>query len=63
MLLALAKLHEASRRHTPVWNAARDVEAMRRLRATYAALQGESVGLVDTWLTEMAGESRPLRQP
>ena len=64
MLLALTDLHEASRRQTPVWNAARDLETMRRLRGTYAAAQGESLSLVDTWLQEMGSASRdPNRDP
>ena len=54
LLLALTTLYDASRRKTPVWDAARDVETMRKLRESYAAVQGESLALVDAWLTEMA---------
>lgn len=53
VLLALTRPHEASRRKTPVRNAVRDLETMRRLRGTYAALSGESLRLVDAWLQEM----------
>jgi hypothetical protein len=31
---------------------------MRRLRDSYAALQGDSLALVDAWLAEMAPASR-----
>jgi len=41
-----------------VWDDARDLETMRRLRDSYAALQGDSLALVDAWLTEMAPASR-----
>lgn len=54
LLLALTTLYDASRRKTPVWDAARDVETMRTLRESYAAVQGESLALVDAWLSEMA---------
>ena len=54
VLLALTTLYDASRRKTPLWDAVRDLETMRRLRDVYAAQQGESLGLVDAWLTEMA---------
>jgi hypothetical protein len=58
LLLALTALYDASRRKTPVWDDARDLETMRRLRDSYAALQGDSLALVDAWLTEMAPASR-----
>ena len=58
LLLALTTLYDASRRKTPVWDAARDLETMRRLRDSYAALQGESLALVDAWLAEMAPAAR-----
>ena len=54
LLLALTTLYDASRRKTPVWDATRDVQTMRKLRESYAAVQGESLALVDAWLTEMA---------
>ena len=54
LLLALTTLYDASRRKAPVWDAARDVETMRKLRDAYAAVQGESLALVDAWLSEMA---------
>jgi hypothetical protein len=59
LLLALNTLYDASRRKAPVWDAARDLETMRRLRETYAALQGDSLALVDAWLTEMARDPKP----
>jgi hypothetical protein len=58
LLLALTTLYDASRRKTPVWDAGRDLETMRRLRDSYAALQGDSLALVDAWLTEMAPAAR-----
>jgi len=58
LLLALTTLYDASRRKAPVWDDARDLETMRRLRDSYAALQGDSLALVDAWLTEMAPASR-----
>jgi tetratricopeptide (TPR) repeat protein len=36
LLLALNALYDASRRRTPVWDAARDLERMRALRESYA---------------------------
>ncbi len=57
LLLALTTLYDASRRKAPVWDDARDLETMRRLRDSYAAVQGDSLALVDAWLTEMAPAS------
>ena len=57
LLLALTTLYDASRRKTPVWDAARDVETMRTLRQSYASLQGDSLALVDAWIAEMAREA------
>jgi hypothetical protein len=54
LLLALTTLYDASRRKAPVWDDARDLETMHRLRDAYAAIQGDSLALVDAWLTEMA---------
>jgi VWFA-related protein len=59
VLLALNTLYDASRRKTPVWDPARDLERMRSLRESYAALQGESLALVDAWIAEMAKASQP----
>jgi VWFA-related protein len=59
LLLALNTLYDAARRKTPVWDAARDLETMRRLRAAYAAMPGESLALVDAWLAEMAPAPKP----
>jgi tetratricopeptide (TPR) repeat protein len=56
LLTALAALYDAGRRHAPVWDAARDLETMRRLRDAYAAIGGESLALVDTWVAEMTKE-------
>ena len=57
LLLALTTLYDASRRKAPVWDDARD---SRRCAACAldAALQGDSLALVDAWLTEMAPASR-----
>lgn len=57
LLLALTTLYDASRRKTPVWDAARDVETARALRQSYASLQGDSLALVDAWIAEMAREA------
>ena len=57
LLLALTTLYDASRRKTPVWDAAKDLERMRTLRESYASLQGESLALVDAWIAEMAREA------
>jgi VWFA-related protein len=57
LLLALNTLYDASRRKVPVWDAGKDLETMRRLRESYASLQGESLALVDAWITEMAREA------
>ncbi|MEO5818996.1 MAG: VWA domain-containing protein [Vicinamibacteraceae bacterium] len=57
LLLALNTLYDAARRKTPVWNATRDLERMRALRDAYAAIQGESLALVDAWIAEMAREA------
>jgi hypothetical protein len=54
LLLALNTLYDAARRKAPVWDAARDLETMRRLRDAYAAQQGDSLALVDAWLIEMS---------
>jgi VWFA-related protein len=53
LLLALTTLYDAARHETPVWDVARDLETMRRLRETYAAMQGESLPLVDAWIAEI----------
>lgn len=50
LLLALATLYDAARRGTPIQDGAGDLEAMRRLRDRYAAMHGESLGLVDAWI-------------
>jgi VWFA-related protein len=57
LLLALNTLYDASRRKIPVWDVTRDLERMRALRESYAALQGESLALVDAWIAEMAREA------
>jgi VWFA-related protein len=57
LLLALNTLYDASRRKTPLWDAARDLERMRTLRESYASLHGESLALVDAWIAEMAREA------
>jgi len=54
LLLALTALHDADRRKAPIWDPARDLETMRRLRDAYAAARGESLALVDGWLKERA---------
>jgi tetratricopeptide (TPR) repeat protein len=59
LLLALNTLYDAARRKTPIWDAAGDLERMRTLRESYAALQGESLALVDAWIAEMARTSTP----
>jgi VWFA-related protein len=59
LLAALGALYDASRRQAPVWDTARDLETMRQLRERYAALQGESLGLVDAWIGEMAKAQAP----
>ena len=59
VLLALTTLYDASRRRTPIWGAAGDLERMRALRESYAALQGESLALVDAWIAEMVREAGP----
>ncbi len=53
LLLALTTLYDAARHKTPVWDASRDLDTMRSLRETYAALQGESLPLVDAWIAEI----------
>jgi hypothetical protein len=53
LLLGLTALHDAARRKAPIWDAARDLETMRRLRQAYAAARGESLALVDAWLKEL----------
>jgi tetratricopeptide (TPR) repeat protein len=53
LLLALTTLYDAARHKAPVWDAGRDLETMRRLREKYAALQGESLPLVDAWIAEV----------
>jgi VWFA-related protein len=55
LLAALATLYDAARRRAPVWDAARDLETTKKLREAYAAAGGESLGLVDAWIAEMAG--------
>jgi VWFA-related protein len=57
LLLALTALYDAARGKTPVWDAARDLETMRRLRESYGAIQGESLALVDAWIVEMARDA------
>lgn len=59
LLLALSALYDGARRGAPVRDAAGDLEAMRQLRERYAALQGESLGLVDLWIAEAARGRRP----
>jgi VWFA-related protein len=59
LLGALGALYDASRRQTPIWDKARDLETMRQLRERYAALQGDSLGLVDAWIGEMAKAQAP----
>lgn len=58
LLVGLEVLHEASTRKTPLWDSFRDLQTMRRLRQRYAAAKGDSLALVDGWITEMAGPSR-----
>jgi VWFA-related protein len=58
LLRALHAIYEASRRGAAVWDAARDLETMRRWREGYAAARGESLGLVDAWIGEMGGAPR-----
>jgi tetratricopeptide (TPR) repeat protein len=59
LLAGLSVLYDAWKRQAPVWDAARDLETMRSLRETYAARQGESLGLVDAWIAEIAKAPAP----
>jgi VWFA-related protein len=59
LLLAIATLYDAARRGAPVQGAAPDLETMRRLRERYAAMHGESLGLVDLWMAGLGGRTAP----
>ena len=59
LLLAIGTLYDAAKRKAPVWDAARDIETMRRLRERYAAVHGDSLPLVDDWIAEISRATRP----
>jgi tetratricopeptide (TPR) repeat protein len=59
LLGAIGALYDAWRRQAPVWDKARDLETMRQLRERYAAVQGDSLGLVDAWVGEMTKAPSP----
>jgi tetratricopeptide (TPR) repeat protein len=59
LLMALATLYTATKDGAPIWDRERDLAAMNRWRTAYAAAGGDSLALVNTWMTEMSSASRP----
>jgi VWFA-related protein len=59
MLMALATLYTAAKDGTPIWDGDRDLAAMRHWRDAYAAADGESLALVNTWMAEVSSRPHP----
>ena len=57
LLAALAALYDAAQRGTPVFDPVRDLETMQRLRESYAAANGDALGLVDAWVADTTKRS------
>ena len=57
LLAALAALYDAGQRGVPVFDPQRDLETMQHLRESYAAANGDALGLVDSWIAETAKRS------
>ena len=57
--MALASLYLAARQGSPVWDRDRDRAAMQRWRDAYADMNGASLPLVDTWLTDVVHPGAP----
>ena len=58
LLAALAALYDAAQRGAPVFDPQRDLETMQRLRESYAAANGDALGLVDAWVADAAKRSQ-----